>query len=242
MATRRKRTEQNILADGRHVADAARRHYDVIRQDDARREEKLLPSERLDRFESAIEALDAASGGTLTGGALQIKAADRQSARRTALYQALVEVRAEVKVTSKGNPAIGRAFGVGFALSPRSTPVLLTVGNAVLTSWQDEELRTAAERAGIDAARIGGIAAQVAALGEADTARHTALTRGHGRTLTKKQLLHTVRSETAYVRQVAAVVFRGDPVVLGEFKSTQPRYTVKHRTSPGEAPEVSGEV
>jgi hypothetical protein len=232
MTTRPKQTEQNIIADGRRVAAAVRRHIDLFTEADARREEKLLSSERLERFESYIEALDVASGNTITGSALMTQTTTTESEHRTVLYEALVDVRAEVKVAYKSNPAIGRVFGVGRALSSRSTPMLLKVGRAVLTSWQDQELRAAAERAGITAARIGEIAEQVVALGEADTAQNAALTQGRGRTLTKRQLLRVVRSETAYVREVAAVVLRRDPALLEEFASTLPRRVVQPRSAP----------
>lgn len=233
MTTRPKKTEQNVIADARHVADAARRYFAVIQEMDARREEKLLTEERLARFEANIEDFVAASGGSITGLALQAGATLSESARREVLYEVLGKVRAEVKVAYKRNRAIGRAFGVGLVLEQGSTPSLLKVGNVVLASWREPELRLAAERAGIDADRMGVIADQVEALSAAGTAQGAMLAKGRGRTLTKRQLLREVRSETSYLREVAAVVFRRNPVVLTEFASTQPRRAVTPRPEAG---------
>lgn len=233
MTTKFKKTEQNLIADARHVAGAARRHFDVIQEVDARREEKLLTEERLTRFEGNIEAFAAASGGSITGVALQAKATISESARREVLHQVLSDVRSEVKVAYKNDRSIGRAFGVGFVLAQRSTPSLLKVGNAVLVSWRDPELRRAAERAGIDEARMGVIADQVQALSAADTAQNAMLAQRCGKTLTKRQLLREVRSETSYLREVAAVVFRRNPAMLTEFASTQPRRAVTPRPASG---------
>jgi hypothetical protein len=235
MPTRPKKTEQNVIADARHVAGAARRHFDVIEQVDARREKKLLTEERLVRFEANIEALAGASGGSVTGLALQAKATGSEAALRSVLYPELRDVRAGIKLTYTEDAGIGRAYGVGLQLSPLSTPSLLRVGRAVLSSWKNPELRAAAERAGIDAARMSVLAEYVEALTTADTAQNAALAQGRGRTLTKAQLNRAVRSETAYVRQVAALVFREHPAVMTEFASTQPRHAVKPRSDTGGA-------
>jgi hypothetical protein len=88
-------------------------------------------------------------------------------------------------------------------------------------------MRSAAEAAGIEEAQVARIAQLVQSLGDADTAQNEALTKGRGRTLTKAELVRAVRAETTYVRQVAAVVFRGNPAVLTEFESTLPRQTIK---------------
>jgi hypothetical protein len=233
--TRPKKKEQNVIADARHVAGAARRHFGVIEQVDAGREKKLLAPERLARFEANIEAFAAASSGSVTGVALQARATLSEAERRSVLYPVLRDVRADIKLTYKEEPAIGRAYGVGLKLSPLSTPSLLQVGGAMLSSWKDPELRQAAERAGIDAPRMNVIAEHVDALTTADTAQNAALAQGRGRTLTKAQLSRSIRTETAYVRQVAAVVFREDPAMLTEFASTQPRRAVKPRPDTGGA-------
>lgn len=210
-STRPKKTEQNVIADAHHVAGAARRYLDMIEEVDARREKKLLTEERLALFESNIAAFAAASGGSVTGLALQAQATLSEAARRGVLYPVLRDVRADIKLSYKEDPAVGRAYGVGLQLSPLSTPSLLQVGRAVLSSWKDPKLRRAAEGAGIDEARMSVIAEHVEGLTTADTAQNAALTQGRGRTLTKAQLNRAVRSETAYVRQVAALVFRANP-------------------------------
>jgi hypothetical protein len=237
MTTRPKMTEQNLIADGRHVAGAARRHFSVIQQVDAQREKKLLTEERLGRFELNIEALAGASGDHLTGLALQVKATVGEVALRAMLYPELRDMRTDVKLAYPKDRSIGRAYGVGLPLSPLSTATLLKVGGVAIASWQKPELRLAAESAGIDEARIARITQYMQALAVADTAQSAALAQGRGRTLTKAQLIRAVRSETAYVRAVAARVFRDDPAVLTEFASTLPRRAVKPRPDTGGATE-----
>lgn len=228
MATRPKLTEQNIVADGRHVAAAARRHLDFIQAFDARREKKLLPEERMARFELRIEGLGEVTGIGVTDSGIKTQAATSEADHREGLYKELGDLRAVLRVSyQKENPGVCRAFGTGLDLSPRSTPVLLTAGRAVVSSWKEPAMRRAAEAAGIDEAQVTRITQLVQSLGEADTARNEALTKGRGRTLTKAELVRAVRAETTYVRQVAAVVFRGNPAVVTEFESTLPRQTIK---------------
>ncbi|HEX2571396.1 MAG TPA: hypothetical protein VH877_17690 [Polyangia bacterium] len=229
MTTRPKKAEQNLIADARLVASATRRNLDDILRADARREEKLLTVERLARFESRIEALAAIADGGIAGLALQAQATVSEASRRELLFQLLSDVRAEINVTYKRNRAIRRAFGGGFKLKQNSTPSLLQLGTAVLNAWKDPEMRQAAERAGIDEARIQRIEEQVAALATADTGQGTAVNQGRIRTLSKQQLLREVRSETSYLREVAGVVFRRNDLVLKEFASTQPRRAPKPR-------------
>jgi len=234
MATRPKLTEQNVAAEGRHVAAATRRNMDAFQEVDARREKKLLTEEFLTRFELRIEGLDAATGGGVTGSAIKTKATTAEAAFREELYRELAGFRAEIRITyEKDDPGICRAYGTGLDLTPRSTPVLLKVGQAVLSSWKEQELRAAAEAAGIEEARVSRIGQLVESLSQADTAQNEALTKGRGRTLTKAQLVRAVRADTTYVRGVAAVVFRDNPAVLTEFESTLPRQTVQPRGTRG---------
>lgn len=234
MATRPKLTEQNIVADGRHVAAAARRNLDAIQAFDAERERKLLTEERIIRFELRIEGLGAVTGIGLTGSGIKTQAANSEAEHREALYKELGDLRALLGVSYRtADPGVCRAFGTGFDISPRSTPTLLTAGRAVVSSWKELRLRTAAEAAGIEEAEVSRIAQLVQSLGEADTARNEALTKGRGRTLSKAELVRAVRAETTYVRQVAAVVFRGNPVLLTEFESTLPRQAIRSRGGKG---------
>lgn len=230
MATRPRQTEQDIIADGKIVAGATRTRFGEIVAADARRKTPFLPETRLVSFEDAVARFERMVGGqnVATGG--RLGATLVESEERVQVYALLQEIRDEVNVSNLSDPSIGRTFGVGLKLSPRSTPKVLAVGHGILSAWEKAEYRQAAIDAGVDEERIEELRLRTQALGDANTRHGLMHGAAVGQTKSKQRLMRQVRSETAYFRRVAKVVFRRQPEALALFASVQPRREVQPRT------------
>ena len=229
MATRPKQTEQDIIADGKHVVGAARDHFAEIMAADMRRKNKLLTEARLTTFESSIANLERAVGGHAVIFSSLVGATALEGQQRSQLYNLIKDIRAEVKLGNSGITKVGRAYGVGVRLNARSTPAVLNVAQRILSAWEEPEYRQAALDAGVAEESIEELRRLTESLGGADTRQKMTRGTGIGQTGMKRQLLRTVRSETAYLRRVARLVFRNQPEVLAEFASALPRRTVQPR-------------
>lgn len=233
MATRPRQTEYDAIADGKHIANMTRIHFEAIAAADARRKDKLLPESRLVAFEASIVRFVNAigrRGATLTA---QVGIGIAKGRQRAELLAALVEIRDEVKLGRPGDRAMGCAFGVGMRLDRRSTPRLLAAGHVVLSSWSKPELGQAAMDLGITAERIARLRALVEGLAASHTRHGLMRGEGHGQTLDKKDELRRLRRETTYLRSVARLVFRRQPVVMIQFASPVRRATVVPRGARG---------
>ncbi len=238
MATKPMQKEQDIIADGRHVLARTKEHLAALKKADAERKAKLLSDSFLKTYESNLSSAEKAIGG-LAVRKESVKSATRTEEQlRAELFDALTEIRDEVKLAHTEDQAIGRSFGVGTKLKQGSTPDLLAAAGAVIVAYDDAALRRAASEAGVTPARIKALASLRDALAGADTVQNTRLSARKGTRIDKEKLLRELKNGTAHIRKVAKLVFRKQPEIVAQFATTITRRTPKKRkpTTPTPSP------
>lgn len=229
VGTKASQTDTDVLADGRRVAAAARKHWDEFKQADAGKKIKLLPPEDLATFEKNIELADKAHGGQAKAKISKAAATKAEEDLRVRMYKALDGIRGDVGLAYENDKALGKSFGVGGNFSATSTPKLLAAGGLVLASYEDAAMQKAAQDAGVTQKRIDELVKLRTLLTSADTTQNTTLTDSKGKTVSKRAFFGEIKKTTARFRRVARHVLRDKPVKLADFASTLPRRTPKKR-------------
>lgn len=231
MPTKPKSTEQDILADARHVVAKVQAHRAAFADADKKKKVKLLEPSLVSRLKKNIARAAAAVGARSSANVAVRRATSSELDARAALFDEVATIRDDIKLTYPGDAALARAFGVCRAIPKDSTPKLLAAADAIASAYDDPAHRAAAKDAGVTPARIRKVAKLAAALADADTAQNVGMASGKRVTANKASLLRAVRADVAHIRKVAQRVFRNEKDVLAEFKSTIARRAVKKRAA-----------
>jgi hypothetical protein len=229
MPTKPMQTQQDIIADGKHVVLATRSNWGDFKKANAGRTVPLLAEAEVAQLEKDIAAAEKGVGAQETIRAGKQAATEREVAARARLYELLVEVRDNVKLSFRKDDALARAFAHGRRLNKGQTPGLLAAAALVIESYEEAALRKRVAEAGVTAAKIKEITRARDALGSADTAQRAAQATGKGKTEGMAALLRGIRATVTHIRKVRDFIYRGQPEKRREFDSTLPRRAPRKR-------------
>ena len=229
--TRPKTSEQDAVDDGRRVLAAAKKCASGFAKADAGRKQKRITAAFLTGYAAMIYDANRARGAKTRTASSMLMATNTEVAHRKIVMGVFTGIRGDITTTYPDNRPLGRAFGVGFKATLKSTPSLLTAATNVIEAFEDPANRKLAIDAGVTAARIAQLKRAHDALASADTEQNVRLGARKGQTQSKDTLLRELRKMTAYVRKVAGLVFRQDKAKLALFLPTIARHTSKKRPS-----------
>lgn len=224
-SARRSRAEQPVLDDARLVARAARQYHAGFKKYDAKRKQKLFPATRLDAFEKTTRNASILVGGKRTTLAATKAATRAEEKARAVIHAMLTEIRGVVDAGAdeENVPEMRKAFLVGAKLNASSTPILVAAAADVQQAWANKKLFQApAVALGITASTIAKLTAANRTLRDADTSQGAVRGERVGTTAEKAVALRAVERETAYIRKVAKLAFRGQPKILEAFRKKTP--------------------
>jgi hypothetical protein len=229
MATKPIQTQQDTIADGKHVAAATRRSWADFKRANSGRKLPLLAETELKELERNLVAAEKAVGGQATQRTGKKASTAAEVEARGKLHGLLVDLRDNVKLTFRGKPELARAFGFGQRISKQQTPSLLSAAGLALESYEKATLRKQVAEAGVSTATMKQIAKARDALASADTAQRDEQAIGKGKTTSAAALLGDVRKSVVHIRKVVGLIYRGQPEKRREFESTLPRRVPKKR-------------
>lgn len=230
--TRPTQSETATLADAEHVVATANANLAAFTAADANQSIKRVTSGTLDRMTQLIAAVRQARGGqplNLTG-LLANTTAEIQA--RASLLSLLADARQRVATGYRTDRALQKTFGVGAHWGETATPPLVDGATQIITATQDASVAAKAAAAGVDATKIAQITAARDALVAADRQQNLARSKRGSGTAKKDASLSELKSDVAYVREVAKGVFASDPATLATFRSVKTRHTPKPRAAP----------
>lgn len=231
MPTRPKQTEQDILADARHVLAKTEAHRAAFTSADKGKKKRILEPALVTRLRRNV-ALAASTLGAQSNAKKAVRRATQtEEQAREALRGAIAGIRDDVKLAYPEDRALAGAFGVGTRLAKNSTSGLLAAADAIRAAYAMPAQKAAAKDAGVTPARIRALGKLAEALSGADTEQSTGVARRKGNTTTKAALLRAVRADVAHIRKAVLRVFRQQREVIAEFKSTIARRAVKKRAA-----------
>jgi hypothetical protein len=238
-ATRPKQTESDVLADARQALAKGRKYLKQFKKADEEKKIKLVDEKRLNAFEQLIKSTESAVAGQPVRHRAVKSATRDEVGQRKKVFDSVTSIREDVKLAFPKDKPLAQAFASGMRISEKSTPQLLLAAGGILAAYSDKEhpaYRAAALDAGVTPKRIDELMSQRDALATADTTQNTQVSTRKSQTVDKKTVLLATRQETAFIRKVAARVFKSQPKVIAEFKSTITRYTPKKRQKPEQPP------
>lgn len=234
MGTKPKQTEQDILADARHLLERATARLSEFLAASKGRKTPYLDKAFLAGMRQQIDDVEKAIGGQVSKQSAVEAATESEVEARTAVAEALVDIRDDIKLEHGRASAMARAFGVGARISDRQTASLLKAADTIIGSFKDHKAE--AIDAGVTAARIAEVQKLRNRLAAADTTQRSHQSTKRGDTLTKAAAVARLKKTNTRVRAVATRVFRHNAKVLAEFRSTAPRRTPKKKPVPPKTP------
>jgi hypothetical protein len=231
MPTRPKRTEQDILADARHVLAKTEAHRAAFTAADKGKKKRILEPALVTRLRRNIALAARTLGAQVNAKKAVRRATQTEEQAREALRGAIAGIRDDVKLAYPDDRALAAAFGVGTRLAKNSTPALLAAADAIRAAYAVPAQKASAKDAGVTPARIRALGKLADALSGADTEQSTDVAKRKGNTTTKAALLRAVRADVAHIRKAVLRVFCEQRDVIAEFKSTIARRTVKKRAA-----------
>lgn len=140
---------------------------------------------------------------------------------------------------SEDDREMRKAFLVGADLRPGSTPNLIEGAASVQQAWQDETFHERAIALGITKAMVDKLVAGRRALIAANTGQHEQMNERAGTSAQGRSALRSVERETAHVRRVAKLAFRGQPKILAAFAKKTVRAIARSRKTPPPGPQAT---
>ena len=213
--------EEGVLDDSRHIASRMAQHKAAFIKADAHRTQKILPPAFMKAFPLAVRAGTTIVGASASAEDTVLAATAREEKCRLALYRAIVVMRDEIAAAYPDDRETQRAFGKGIALSKRSTPGLRAAATRIQQNYEKSKaLMAAAKAAGIGAPRMNELIALRRALTDANTSQQAAIKSRAALNAEKIRTLRALKRDSSRIRKAAGVVFRGQPAILGQFKTT----------------------
>ena len=240
MATTTSNAEEDLLKDARHIESQAVRNLAGFKEYEKDRDPKVITEVFLKGFHIDIEDLARAIKGKPVVRITAASATTTEEQNRAGVYALLVQLRKDVKATPSASKQLLAAVGSGKVLSPDSTPILLKVSGTLLEWGAISENKSEAKKAGITDKKLHALEAARTALEGADTNQNAKKTDAKQFTITKAELLKTVKKKVVQVRKSASAAFNGKPKILALFASTAPRYTPKKRAPKSTKPTNPG--
>ena len=223
-STRRARGDQDVLDDARLVARVARANLKGFQKYDAARQQKLLPATRLTAYDAQIQRAGVLVGGRRTAKVATVAATRTEEKARVVVFDLVSEARGVIKAGVKNDASMLEACLVGVSLDPKSTSRLITAAADLQQALEKNKgYRERAAKLGITKAFIATLVAARRALILADTSQGEAAGVGVATTAEKTAARKELERETAYVRSVAKLAFKGQPKILNQFRPQTPR-------------------
>src|SRR5206468_4702602 len=137
--------------------------------------------------------------GAVTAAKASVGAATaKETAARKKLFDALVQIRDEVRLAYPDDKAIARAFGVGKGLSPKLTGPLLAAADGIIEAFADAAFTARAKAAGVTSARTAALKRLRDALDTADASQGAGVGARKGAASTKGTSLAAIKKDVAH--------------------------------------------
>jgi hypothetical protein len=226
------RAQEAVFADARNVLRATRAKFAGFQKYDAKRTEKLLPKSRVDAFSTLIQTTTTQVGGSRTRSTLTKRATATEARARAAAFALVQEIRGVVNVAVTDDAAMRKAFLIGVKVEPKTTSAVIKAAADVQQAWEDSAYKARASKLGINQAMITSLVAKRRALTTADTTGQGEQATKVGATMAAAAGLRSIEKETAYVRKVAKLAFKGDAKTLAQFAKKVPRAVARPKKTP----------
>ncbi len=221
-ASRLKHSQEKALDEARTSIAAGTKHQKAFKKFDAANKiATVTPAFLKETNDLHKAARTAVAASQVDMGKLK-RATVAEQTKRDALFFCIAGIRDQVGLVhggkSKGEIAICRAFGHGQSADRRSTPGLRTLAATMEQNYVQADLGAAAKKAGITPKRMNEVTVLRRDLTAADANQGSAKSERVLATVRRGVLLRELSAKHAFILRAAAVVFRGDPGVLAEFR------------------------